>query len=134
MQELINRSLALPDVKVKQSRMALPDVRALCLPDELAFGPPSAFIDGHEFCHLHPAPAGAIHLTLPPVLLEEVVDLGWAEPHQASRIGAMPHSLLLVYAPRNASELRIILGLVRCCYRFALGATTEEEYRIRIDE
>src|SRR5262245_53967524 len=63
--ELVERSLRLPDVKSRESRMALPGSWALWLPDALAGGPPEAFIDGHEFCHLHPPPESGIHLTLP---------------------------------------------------------------------
>src|SRR5206468_2976869 len=55
-EELIQRSLALPFVRSRQSRMAASGVLALCLPDICAGGPPDAFIDGHEFCHLHPWP------------------------------------------------------------------------------
>src|ERR1700693_3132055 len=50
---LWDRSLNLPNVYARQSRMALPETRALCLLDELAHGPGESFIDGHEFCHLH---------------------------------------------------------------------------------
>ena len=56
--DLIERSLQLADVRSKQSRMASPKSRALCLPDRCASGPREAFIDDHEFCHLHPLPEG----------------------------------------------------------------------------
>ena len=58
MEELVERSLEIPDVRSKQSRMASPRSHALYLKDELAVGPPEAFIDDHEFCHLHPLPEG----------------------------------------------------------------------------
>ena len=38
--------------------MASPEQCPLYLADEFAGGPPEAFIDGHEFCHLHPLPEG----------------------------------------------------------------------------
>src|SRR5580704_16936866 len=61
MDELIERSLEIPCVRSKQSRMATPNSHALYLADELAAGPPEAFIDENEFCHLHPLPEGSIH-------------------------------------------------------------------------
>src|SRR5882724_5278931 len=53
-EKLIEGSLRLDHVRSKQSRMASPNCRALWLPDRWAGGPRDAFIDGHEFCHLHP--------------------------------------------------------------------------------
>ena len=120
-EELIERSLALPYVRSKQSRMAAPKSRALCLPDDFATGPPDAFIDSHEFCHLHPLPESSIHLTLPQDLRELAVQLGWAEPHLVSRLGSMPPTLVLVYAPRNMEELSTVFRLVRYSYEFARG-------------
>jgi len=120
-EELIERSLALPYVRSTQSRMAAPKSRALCLQDDFASGPPDAFIDSHEFCHLHPLPESSIHLTLPQDLRELAVQLGWAEPHLVSRLGSMPPTLVLVYAPRNMEELSTVFRLVRCSYQFARG-------------
>src|SRR5205809_807316 len=63
---LWERAMRLPNVRARQSRMALPTAKALYIPDADAQGPREAFIDGCEFCHLHAAPEGSIHLTLPP--------------------------------------------------------------------
>ena len=40
--ELAERSLRIPHVRSKQSRMASPSSLALCLPDNVAEGPPDA--------------------------------------------------------------------------------------------
>jgi hypothetical protein len=117
--ELMTRILELPHVRQRQSRMASPDCRALCLPDTLAFGPREAFIDDHEFCHLHPLPQSSLHLTLPFEPRECAIDLGWAEQHPAARVGAVPEALVMVYAPRNAEELAVVLRLISCSYEFA---------------
>jgi len=119
--ELIERSLALPNVRSRQSRMAAPDSRALWLPDPWAEGPREAFIDNTEFCHLHPLPEFVIHLTLPGSLRRLAVDLGWAEPHPVARLGAVTPALVLVYAPRNVAELDPVFHLVRSSYEFARG-------------
>jgi phospholipase/carboxylesterase len=118
-EELLHRSLALPFVRSRQSRMASPRTRALWLPDICAAGPPDAFIDGGEFCHLHPLPDGTIHVTLPKGLRELAFHLGWAEPHAVTRIGCMPESLVLVYPPRNRAELDAVFSLIRGSYDFA---------------
>ena len=118
-EQLVDQCLRLPYVRPKQSRMASPQSQALSLPDRYAAGPREAFIDDHEFCHLHPPPEGSIHLTLPLEIRELAMDMGWAEQHPAARMGVMPNALVMVYAPRNVKELAIVLGLVRSSYGFA---------------
>jgi len=119
--ELLELSLSLPDVRSKQSRMASPKSHALWLPDKCAGGPASAFIDAHEFCHLHPLPEGSIHLTLPDPLRDRMVRLGWAEQHPLVRAGVMPETLVMVYAPRDREELAISLNLIWSSCQFARG-------------
>lgn len=120
-ERLLRECAVLAGVRVRQSRMASPFTRALYLPDEIAAGPPDAFIDLHEFCHLHPLPEGTIHLVLPPPVLERVVALDWAERHPITAAGILP-GLVMVYAPRNAAELDVVLGLVRVSVHYARGA------------
>ena len=119
-EELVERSLEIPFVRAKQSRMASPKSHALCLADNLAAGPPEAFIDDHEFCHLHPLPEGSIHLTLPGILRDEVVRLGWGERHPIAEMGILT-TLVTVYAPRDGQEIDIVLGLILQSCRFAQG-------------
>ena len=121
-EKLIERCLSLADVRSKQSRMASPKSRALWLPDRCAGGPRDAFIDDHEFCHLHPLPEGSIHLTLPNPLRDQIVELGWAEQHPVARAGVMPNTLVLVYAPRDRTELAIAFHLIWSSCQFARGA------------
>lgn len=125
-EELAERSLKLPHVLPKQSRMASPQSVALSLPDDFATGPPDAFIDGHEFCHLHPLPEGGIHLTLPSEIRGPAIQMGWAEQHPAARIGVMPQTLVMVYAPRDRSELSVVLKLISSSYQFARWGATGE--------
>jgi hypothetical protein len=99
--------------------MASPQSHALSLPDRYASGPPDAFIDAHEFCHLHPLPAGSIHLTLPYGIRRSAIEMNWAEPHPAVCMGVMPPALVMVYAPRNSKELDTVLKLIASSYQFA---------------
>jgi len=130
-EQLVERSLALPHILPKQSRMASPESIALCLPDRLAAGPHDAFIDAHEFCHLHPLPEGSIHLMLPLEVRESAVRMGWAEPHPAARIGIMPEALVMLYAPRNSRELAVVIKLISSSYQFARWGTIVESPAVR---
>src|SRR4051794_39504839 len=96
---LLALSLDMPQVYARQSRVASPGCRALCVDDSMALGPQEAFIDGHEFCHIHPLPEGFIHLTVPASMVEGIVALGWAERHPLHRLGVLK-TLVMVYAPR----------------------------------
>jgi hypothetical protein len=120
MEEFVARCLEIPCVRSKQSRMASPLTYALYLSDACAAGPREAFIDGHEFCHIHPLPEGSIHLTLPKILRDEAVRLGWGERHPIAETGMLT-TLLTVYAPRDREEMDTVLGLiVQSCW-FAGG-------------
>lgn len=119
-EELVERCLSIPFVRSKQSRMASPGSHALYLRDEFAIGPPEAFIDGHEFCHLHASPEGSIHLTLPAVLRGEVIRLGWGERHPIAAAGILI-TLMTVYAPRDRQEIDTVFELVAQSCQFAQG-------------
>jgi phospholipase/carboxylesterase len=101
--------------------MALPGARALYLPDGVAGGPPEAFIDHHEFCHLHPLPEGTIHLVLPLPVVDRAAASGWVQRHPLTIAGILT-TLVMVYAPRTSSELETALGLIGISRRFAKGA------------
>ncbi len=120
--DLLERALRLPYIRARESRMAAPSSVALTLPDNLAGGPPEAFIDQHEFCLIHALPEGSIHATLPGSLPEQVARLGWGEPHPATREGIMPPTLVMLYAPRTLLELEIAFGLIQISWQFAAGA------------
>ena len=104
--------------------MAASGALALCLADEYAKGPREAFIDGPEFCHLHAAPEGSIHLTLPQRLGEQAIEMGWAEQHPVVGTGSITDCLLLVYAPRDDTELETVVNLIAMSRSFAQGRYT----------
>lgn len=118
---LVRDSLSLPHVAYRESRMAAPETVALWIPDEVADGPAEAFIDDHEFCHIHPMPRGSLHLTLPEAYADEVIRLGWGEVHPSAEAGFFNRRVLMVYAPRTEQELSSVLQLVKASYCFALG-------------
>jgi len=101
--------------------MARPDTKALCLAPELAHGPSEAYIDSHEFCHLHPLPEGSLHLTLPAPYRDLVVQLGWAEVHPLVRVSCITGALVMIFAPRDEEELTVVLHFIRVSRDFAAG-------------
>jgi hypothetical protein len=121
-QQLVELSLGIPGIRAKQSRMAFPSSRALCVGDDFAYGPREAFIDNHEFCLLHSLPQASIHLTLPRGVRERVVELGWAEQHPGARAGIIPQTVVMLYSPRDSQELTIAFQLICASSRFAKGA------------
>jgi hypothetical protein len=121
LQRLLERCLGIPGVRSRQSRFATPQSLALYLADRTPTGPPEAFIDGREFCHLHAPPEGSLHLTLPGGVVEQLTALGWVTRHPIHHLGIF-QNLVLVYAPRNAVELGVVVNLVELSCRFARGA------------
>jgi phospholipase/carboxylesterase len=127
-EELVRRSLQLPEVHQRESRVATTGTKALWLPEEIASGPSEAFIDDLEFCHLHCE--GGVHLTLPKAARVKAVELGWAEPHPSAPAGFLPDTLVLVYGPRDGEELAAVFSLVEVSYRFAAGHFDQTRARI----
>jgi hypothetical protein len=119
-QRLIGRLADLPGVVWAGSMISVPGARALTLPDGLA-GPPDAFMIRTEFAHLHPFPDHSLHLVLPLAAAEAAIRAGWAEQHPIARWGTITPGAVMVYAPRDASEVDIVAGLVRMSYAFATG-------------
>ncbi len=62
-----------------------------------------------EPVHLHGVDDTSLHLVLDPARSAELVDLGWAEPHQYEDWGTE----FLVYGPREERELAVIVDIVR---------------------
>jgi hypothetical protein len=120
-ERLAQTVLKLPKVKERESRLAVPGTKAICLSGSFASGPANAFIDDHEFCHLHAAPEGGVHLTLPGTVRGRIIDLEWAERHPLAGVGFLPDTMVMVYAPRCEQELEVVLDIIRISYQFALG-------------
>jgi hypothetical protein len=111
---------ALPGVVERPSRISVPGARALWLA-EGADGPPEAFMTGAEFAHLHPGADQSLHAMLPPALADQAVDQGWAEVHPVARLGLIPPTAVMLYAPRDDPEREVVEGLVRASHAFARG-------------
>jgi Luciferase len=117
--ELARRVFALPGVVERASRISVAGARALTLAPGERLGPPEAFMIGSEFAHVHPPPDHSLHAMLPPEIVAAVLDAGWAEPHPVARIGLLPATAVMLYAPRDEAELGVVECLVRASHAFA---------------
>ena len=120
-EELAERVFALPGVVEEPSRISVPGARALVLAPGEPTGPPEAFLIDREFAHLHPDPDHSLHAMLPTETADDAVAAGWAEPHPVALRGLIPPTAVMLYAPRDETELEVIETLVRASYAFARG-------------
>lgn len=120
-QHLIGKLADLPGVVWTASVISVPGAKALTLPRGLARGPLDAFMTGTEFAHLHPSPDHSLHLVLPPMVAEAAIEAGWAEQHPIARLGIISSGAVMIYAPRDAYEADIAVGLVQSSYAYATG-------------
>ena len=58
-------------------------------------------------------------MTLPPAIVEKVIDNGWAERHPLAGRYGLPANIVMVYGPRDAEELAIVGDMVRASHAFA---------------
>jgi hypothetical protein len=76
---------------------------------------------GREFAHLHPDDDQSLHAMLPGDLADAAITAGWAEPHPVARLGGLPDTAVMLYAPRDRAELEVVYSLLLASYRFAGG-------------
>jgi phospholipase/carboxylesterase len=115
-QDLFNRAVTLPSVRIGRSIVSVPGARAWHLNAADAKGPPQAFQAGTEFAHIHPSADGSLHMTLPPALYAEVLEKNWGEPHPIS-------GTMLVFGPRDEAELETVWRLLQASHAYAQGHT-----------
>ena len=101
------------------SKISVPGARAMWLRESCQAGPSNAFMIGREFCHLHPASDGSLHLNLPEDVLQGAIDKGWAERHPLAQRGIIPNNVAMVYGPRDETELEVVKALVAASHAFA---------------
>jgi len=111
-QLLLEMVAALPGVRIGPTGSCVPGSRGCRLVPALALGPARAFLLDTEFGHLHPVYDGSLHLRLPSPLAGRAVAAGWA-------VAAEPAGSLLVYGPRDESELDVAWQLLLAAYRQA---------------
>ncbi len=125
---LVAGVFALPGTVEGHSQVSPASSRAVFLAGRLdERAPETSLAPGQrlEPVHLHGVHDTSLHLCLWPDRGAELIDAGWAEPHQYGDFGTE----LLVYGPRNEEELALVLGFVAESLSFARGVTRSQEMR-----
>jgi hypothetical protein len=112
---------SLDGVEVGSSLVSVPGARAFHLP-ESAHDAREAFMVGREFAHLHPASDGSLHMVLPPDVVDQAIENGWAERHPLAGQHGLPANIVMVYGPRDEDELEVVADLVRASHSLATGS------------
>ncbi|GAB3097941.1 luciferase family protein [Isoptericola nanjingensis] len=118
--ELVARVFALDGVVEGHSQVSPKSSRAVFLADlEQEREPSTNLAPGRrlEPVHLHGVTDTSVHLVLPHERGEELVALGWAEPHQYEDFGTE----YMVYGPRDAAEVDAVVSVVAESLAFARG-------------
>ncbi|KAH0558582.1 hypothetical protein GP486_004761 [Trichoglossum hirsutum] len=83
-----------------------------------------------EICHAHPSD-GSLHLTLHPADARVVLEKCWGERHPLARGGwctrFVPSGFVMVYAPRDAEELKVVMEIIRAAVWWVSGWALEDE-------
>ena len=120
-QKLHDWCFALPSVANEHSGISVPGARALVLHEGTECNH-DAFIVGREFAHIHPHPDnGSMHVKFSAEDAKTVVDAGWGEDHYLVTQGHYPAGLIMVFSPRNDTELNVVKQIVAKSYTFATG-------------
>ena len=117
--ELIEAAKSLPGVFTARSQVSEPSSLALRLHHPA--GPWEAFLhpSQDEFGHIHRV--GFLHLTVPRALIAPLEEAGWIEPHPISRRPEWPDTIVMFYAPRDATELAVAIAVVSASWQQAVN-------------
>jgi len=118
---LLERGASWAGVVLGPSRRAPPGTVGLHLRPGEGGGGADAFLLEREFAHVHPSADGSLHAILPQPLRDEAVAAGWAELHPMAGMPTVSPDTVMLYGPRDAAELAVVLRLVRASWRNARG-------------
>ncbi|WP_257168105.1 luciferase family protein [Bradyrhizobium sp. SRS-191] len=99
--------------------------RAFALDGAHAMGQPEAFVFAPVWLIVRPD--GSLHLALRPKWAQKVAAKGWGTVHPFARYmaGAVPPQSLIIYAPRDESELAIAIRIIAAAHCYATGRIGE---------
>ena len=123
-QALLKQVEQWPGVRLGPTRVSLPGAIGFQLLDEVDLARPEVIVGGREFAHLHPD--GSLHASLDPDIAREAVIRGWATTHPWSQTRPGWEGFVMIYTPSNASELAIVVQLVKSSYSFVTGQSFED--------
>ncbi|OAL49813.1 hypothetical protein IQ07DRAFT_599951 [Pyrenochaeta sp. DS3sAY3a] len=88
-----------------------------------------------EITHVHAGVDGSVHVTLHPDDCKKIIERGWGQRHGFSGVNAikriagfsLPVTYVLVYAPRDETEIEVVLTIVKASVAFMSGSSLELE-------
>lgn len=122
--ELVARTFALRGVVEGHSQVSPADSRAVFLVDQpVERSPETTLAPGRrlEPVHLHGVTDTSVHLVLPAGRGAQLVELGWAEPHQFGDYGTE----YMVYGPRTEAEVAIVLSIIEESLAFVRSSSAD---------
>ncbi len=82
----------------------------------------SAYVPSRSpLAHVHPPYDGSMHAMLPPEGVRELLAKRWGEMHPLALSGHIPSTAVMLFGPRDDTDLEIILSLLSLSYDFARG-------------
>jgi phospholipase/carboxylesterase len=89
-------------------------------------GPDDAFLvpSAGEFAHVHPGHDGSMHLALPLALATDLIAKGRGVAHPLAGVRLTP-GMVMLFGPRDATELETVVGIVATSHAWAAGQLTE---------
>ncbi|WP_067532970.1 luciferase domain-containing protein [Nocardia crassostreae] len=114
---LVAYARSLPGVFTGPSQVSEPASLALRL--HAPTGPWEAFLhpSRDEFGHIHHS--GFLHLTIPAELIEPLREANWVEPHPITLRPEWPATIVMLYAPRDETELAVATAVLHASWRQA---------------
>lgn len=128
LRRLINEVLTWPHIESTPPIVVSPDL--LSIHFKQAQGVNSSPKAAKEFAKVY-LEAPTIYLTLPLVTAHWAILRGWAEPHYLASHGLMAAGTVLLYAPRDASELAMSRFYFCRAYEYA-GESLEMKVRATV--
>lgn len=119
---LMDWAFTFEHIERKPSGVSVPGAVAMCMVEGHTCKSCNAFMIGTEFAHFHPHPDYSMHLGLPEEEAEVVIAKGWGEWHPLITRGLLPPSIIMLYAPRNETELEVAKLVLAQSYAYAKGA------------
>ena len=117
--ELLRRTFLLPDVENRPTIVSLPGGRGVWINERVSLAHAEAIVAGREFTHIHVD--GSLHAPLPFERALEAVASGWAERHPWADTRDGWQGLVMLFTPRDAAELEVVLQLVVESYNYVTG-------------
>jgi hypothetical protein len=128
LRKLITEVLAWPQVECTPPIIRSPDLISIHLKQaEGAIGS-SAATSVREFAKVY-LEAATIHLTLHLVAAHWAILRGWAEPHYLTSQGLMPAGTVLLYTPKDESEVDVCRFHFSQAYEYARNSGELEQSR-----